>query len=150
MAQPGQAPLALSLASQAGQTALMLAVSHGRQEMVEALLACGADVNLQDEEGSTALMCACEHGRVETVKLLLAQPTCDISIVDSVSFCGLDAFTHLHPAPQTSSQGLSFLFSGWEQRRCHRAGGWSQQHRCAPLRPSQCEYQRWHQLSCRQ
>ncbi|NXK75492.1 KANK3 protein, partial [Amazona guildingii] len=70
-------------ASQAGQTALMLAVSHGRQEMVEALLACGADVNLQDEEGSTALMCACEHGRMETVKLLLAQPTCDISIVDS-------------------------------------------------------------------
>ncbi|NXA53532.1 KANK3 protein, partial [Nothocercus julius] len=70
-------------ASQAGQTALMLAVSHGRQEMVEALLACGADVNLQDEEGSTALMCACEHGRVETVKLLLAQPACDISIVDS-------------------------------------------------------------------
>ncbi|NXN88373.1 KANK3 protein, partial [Bombycilla garrulus] len=70
-------------ASQAGQTALMLAVSHGRQEMVEALLACGADVNLQDEEGSTALMCACEHGRVETVKLLLAQPTCNISIVDS-------------------------------------------------------------------
>ncbi|NXH21871.1 KANK3 protein, partial [Bucco capensis] len=70
-------------ASQAGQTALMLAVSHGRQEMVEALLACGADVNLQDEEGSTALMCACEHGRGETVKLLLAQPTCDIAIVDS-------------------------------------------------------------------
>ncbi|NXO90184.1 KANK3 protein, partial [Certhia brachydactyla] len=70
-------------ASQAGQTALMLAVSHGRQEMVEALLACGADVNLQDEEGSTALMCACEHGRMETVKLLLAQPTCNISIEDS-------------------------------------------------------------------
>ncbi|NXA05977.1 KANK3 protein, partial [Sapayoa aenigma] len=70
-------------ASQAGQTALMLAVSHGRQEMVEALLSCGADVNLQDEEGSTALMCACEHGRAETVKLLLAQPTCNISIVDS-------------------------------------------------------------------
>ncbi|NXJ81185.1 KANK3 protein, partial [Trogon melanurus] len=70
-------------ASQAGQTALMLAVSHGRQEMVEALLTCGADVNLQDEEGSTALMCACEHGRAETVKLLLAQPTCNVSIVDS-------------------------------------------------------------------
>ncbi|XP_029142651.1 KN motif and ankyrin repeat domain-containing protein 3 [Protobothrops mucrosquamatus] len=69
-------------ASQAGQTALMLAVSHGRQEMVEALLACGADVNLQDEEGSTALMCACEHGRAETVQLLLAQPACDASIAD--------------------------------------------------------------------
>ncbi|KFW66361.1 KN motif and ankyrin repeat domain-containing protein 3, partial [Pygoscelis adeliae] len=37
----------------------------------------------QEKGGSTALMCACEHGRVETVKLLLAQPTCNISIVDS-------------------------------------------------------------------
>ncbi|KAL8177562.1 UNVERIFIED_CONTAM: hypothetical protein K2H54_012380, partial [Gekko kuhli] len=70
-------------ASQAGQTALMLAVSHGRQEMVEALLACGADINLQDEEGSTALMCACEHGRAGTVRLLLSQPACDASIVDN-------------------------------------------------------------------
>lgn len=97
----GGSRLAASLASQAGQTALMLAVSHGRQEMVEALLACGADVNLQDEEGSTALMCACEHGRVETVKLLLAQPTCNISIVDSVSLCrwGLGTLAHTVSRP---------------------------------------------------
>ncbi|KAM8873913.1 KN motif and ankyrin repeat domain-containing protein 3 isoform 2-T5 [Spinachia spinachia] len=70
-------------ASQAGQTALMLAVSHGRQEMVRALLECGADVNVQDDEGSTALMCASEHGRAEIVKLLLEQPGCDISIADN-------------------------------------------------------------------
>ncbi|XP_078526994.1 KN motif and ankyrin repeat domain-containing protein 3 isoform X2 [Lissotriton helveticus] len=70
-------------ASQAGQTALMLAVSHGRQEMVKGLLACGANVNIQDDEGSTALMCASEHGRVETVKVLLAQPGCDVSITDN-------------------------------------------------------------------
>ncbi|KAM4709146.1 KN motif and ankyrin repeat domain-containing protein 3 isoform 1-T3 [Discoglossus pictus] len=70
-------------ASQAGQTALMLAVSHGRQEMVQALLACGANVNLQDDEGSTALMCASEHGRAEIVKLLLAQTGCDVSITDN-------------------------------------------------------------------
>nr|XP_046246878.1 KN motif and ankyrin repeat domain-containing protein 3 [Scatophagus argus]XP_046246879.1 KN motif and ankyrin repeat domain-containing protein 3 [Scatophagus argus] len=70
-------------ASQAGQTALMLAVSHGRLEMVRALLECGADVNVQDDEGSTALMCASEHGRAEIVKLLLEQPGCDISIVDN-------------------------------------------------------------------
>ncbi|XP_077441174.1 KN motif and ankyrin repeat domain-containing protein 3 [Vanacampus margaritifer] len=70
-------------ASQACQTALMLAVSHGRQEMVEALLECGGDVNVQDDEGSTALMCASEHGRAEIVKLLLEQPGCDISIVDN-------------------------------------------------------------------
>ncbi|KAM8822282.1 LOW QUALITY PROTEIN: uncharacterized protein ACB058_021515 [Synchiropus picturatus] len=70
-------------ASQAGQTALMLAVSHGRQEMVLALLECGADVNVQDDEGSTALMCASEHGRAEIVKVLLEQPGCDISVVDN-------------------------------------------------------------------
>ncbi|KAK6320480.1 hypothetical protein J4Q44_G00095870 [Coregonus suidteri] len=70
-------------ASQAGQTGLMLAVSHGRQEMVRALLDCGADVNVQDDEGSTALMCASEHGRAEIVSLLLDQPGCDISIVDN-------------------------------------------------------------------
>ncbi|KAG7481318.1 hypothetical protein MATL_G00065630 [Megalops atlanticus] len=70
-------------ASQAGQTGLMLAVSHGRMDMVKALLACGADVNIQDDEGSTALMCASEHGHVEIVKLLLAQPGCDATLSDS-------------------------------------------------------------------
>lgn len=63
----------------------MLAVSHGRQEMVRALLECGASVNIQDDEGSTALMCASEHGRAEIVSLLLEQPGCDIAIVDNVS-----------------------------------------------------------------
>lgn len=53
--------------------------------MVQALLAQGADVNIQDDEGSTALMCASEHGHVEIVKLLLAQPGCDATLSDSVS-----------------------------------------------------------------
>uniref|UniRef100_H3C562 KN motif and ankyrin repeat domains 1 n=1 Tax=Tetraodon nigroviridis TaxID=99883 RepID=H3C562_TETNG len=70
-------------ASQAGQTGLMLAVSHGRMDMVQALLAHGANVNIQDDEGSTALMCASEHGHVEIVKLLLAQPGCDATLSDS-------------------------------------------------------------------
>ncbi|NXU98589.1 KANK1 protein, partial [Cettia cetti] len=70
-------------ASQAGQTALMLAVSHGRIDMVKALLACGADVNIQDDEGSTALMCASEHGHVEIVKLLLAQLGCNSTLEDN-------------------------------------------------------------------
>lgn len=63
----------------------MLAVSHGRMDMVQALLAHGANVNVQDDEGSTALMCASEHGHVEIVKLLLAQPGCDATLSDSVS-----------------------------------------------------------------
>ncbi|XP_072309598.1 KN motif and ankyrin repeat domains 1-like [Eucyclogobius newberryi] len=70
-------------ASQAGQTALMLAVSHGSLEMVQALLEQGAEVNLQDDEGSTALMCASEHGHIEIVKLLLQQPNCDATLTDS-------------------------------------------------------------------
>ncbi|XP_068939135.1 KN motif and ankyrin repeat domain-containing protein 2 isoform X1 [Petaurus breviceps papuanus] len=69
-------------ASQAGQTALMLAVSHGRIDMVKALLACAADINLQDDDGSTALMCACEHGHVEIARLLLAVPDCNIALTD--------------------------------------------------------------------
>ncbi|XP_059214373.1 KN motif and ankyrin repeat domain-containing protein 1b [Centropristis striata] len=70
-------------ASQAGQTALMLAVSHGRMDMVQALLAQGVEVNLQDDEGSTALMCASEHGHADIVKQLLAQPDCDATLTDS-------------------------------------------------------------------
>ncbi|XP_066548129.1 KN motif and ankyrin repeat domain-containing protein 4 isoform X2 [Amia ocellicauda] len=68
---------------QAGQTALMLAVSHGRVDMVRLLLMCDADVNIQDQDGSTALMCACEHGHTEIARLLLGQPTCDTGISDN-------------------------------------------------------------------
>ncbi|CAM9871272.1 unnamed protein product, partial [Lampetra planeri] len=70
-------------ASQAGQTALMLAVSHGRVDMVRALLACSADPNARDDDGSTALMCASEHGHAELVRLLLAQPGCDAALADN-------------------------------------------------------------------
>ncbi len=69
---------------QAGQTALMLAVSHGRQDMVKMLLETSADVNIQDDDGSTALMCACEHGHNDIVKMLLAHPECDPTITDNV------------------------------------------------------------------
>uniref|UniRef100_A0A8P0NJT4 KN motif and ankyrin repeat domains 3 n=2 Tax=Canis lupus familiaris TaxID=9615 RepID=A0A8P0NJT4_CANLF len=70
-------------ATQTGQTALMLAISHGRQDMVAALLSCGADVNAQDADGATALMCASEYGRLDTVRLLLAQPGCDPALLDN-------------------------------------------------------------------
>ncbi|XP_048198055.1 KN motif and ankyrin repeat domain-containing protein 3 [Perognathus longimembris pacificus] len=70
-------------ASQTGQTALMLAITHGRQDMVAALLECGADVNMQDADGATALMCASEYGRLDIVRLLLAQPGCDLAILDN-------------------------------------------------------------------
>ncbi|XP_053178987.1 KN motif and ankyrin repeat domain-containing protein 4 [Scomber japonicus] len=67
---------------QTGQTALMLAVSHGRVAMVKLLLSCGADVNAQDREGSTALMCASEHGHTNIASLLLETGCCDTSHTD--------------------------------------------------------------------
>ncbi|XP_066519904.1 KN motif and ankyrin repeat domain-containing protein 4 isoform X2 [Hoplias malabaricus] len=71
-------------AGQSGQTALMLAVSHGRTAMVQVLLQCKADVNIQDNDGSTALMCASEHGHTEIAKLLLDITECDTSLKDKM------------------------------------------------------------------
>ncbi|XP_004679564.1 PREDICTED: KN motif and ankyrin repeat domain-containing protein 4 isoform X2 [Condylura cristata] len=69
-------------ATQGGQTALMLGVGHDREDMVQALLNCQADVNLQDHDGSSALMLACHHGNADMVRLLLAHPACDSSLTD--------------------------------------------------------------------
>ena len=70
-------------ASQHGQTALMLAVSHGRLDMVQLLTEAGADLNIRDEDGSTALMCAAEHGHLEIVKVLMQHPDINISATDN-------------------------------------------------------------------
>ncbi|KAL1765663.1 KN motif and ankyrin repeat domain-containing protein 3 isoform X1 [Sigmodon hispidus] len=102
-------------ASQTGQTALMLAISHGHQDMVAALLECGADVNVQDADGATALMCASEYGRLDTVQLLLAQPGCDLTILDNEGTSALaialeaeqDEVAALLHAHLTTDQGQS-------------------------------------------
>lgn len=73
----------LSYHEQNGQTALMLAASHGQGITVKLLIECGAAVNLQDSDGSTALMCASEHNHVDVVKLLLAHPETDPNVTDS-------------------------------------------------------------------
>lgn len=70
-------------ASQHGQTALMLAVSHGRLDMVQLLTDAGADLNIRDEDGSTALMCAAEHGHLEIVKVLMQHPDIIIGATDN-------------------------------------------------------------------
>ncbi|XP_061905762.1 KN motif and ankyrin repeat domain-containing protein 2-like isoform X1 [Entelurus aequoreus] len=90
-------------ASQAGQTALMLAVSHGRGDMVRALLSCGAQVNIRDDDGSTALMCACEHGHVDIVRQLLSVPGCDATLADN------DGSTALSIAMEASQNDIAVL-----------------------------------------
>lgn len=63
----------------------MLAVSHGRMEMVKLLLDAGADINIQDFDGSTALMCAAEHDQLEMVNLLLQLDSVNVLQRDHVS-----------------------------------------------------------------
>lgn len=95
-------------ARQHGQTALMLAVSHGRLDMVRLLVESGADMNIQDEDGSTALMCAAEHGHTEIVKHLLSQPDCDASITDC------DGSTALNIAMDAGNRDIGVLLYAHE------------------------------------
>ncbi|XP_050314629.1 uncharacterized protein LOC126749060 isoform X2 [Anthonomus grandis grandis] len=97
-------------ASQHGQTALMLAVSHGRLDMVKMLLEAGADINIQDEDGSTALMCAAEHGHIEIVKHFLSQLDCDSNITD------LDGSTALKIAMEAGHRHIGVLLYAHERR----------------------------------
>lgn len=93
-----------------GQTALMLAVSHGRDDMVAMLLSAGADVNIQDDDGSTALMCAAEHGHVEIVRQFLGQPDCDSRVTD------VDGCTALRIAMDAGHRHIGVLLYAHERR----------------------------------
>ncbi|XP_054000411.1 KN motif and ankyrin repeat domain-containing protein 2 isoform X1 [Hylaeus anthracinus] len=92
-----------------GQTALMLAVSHGRKDMTQLLLDAGAAINIQDEDGSTALMCAAEHGHTDIVRLLLAHPDCDPSIVD------IDGSSALKIALEAGNRDIGVLLYAHER-----------------------------------
>ncbi|CAI9569271.1 unnamed protein product, partial [Staurois parvus] len=85
-------------ASQGGQTALMLGISHGRSDMVKVLLECGADVNMQDEDGESALMIACHLGNVEIVKLILSQPDCNVELMDKAGNSALSIVAESAPS----------------------------------------------------
>ena len=53
-------------ATQHGQTALMLSVSHGKRATTELLLECGADVNIQVQKSSeNFLTCLYEDKNID-------------------------------------------------------------------------------------
>jgi len=61
----------LDLREQNGYTALIIA-SHGYIEVLNALIAAGADINLQNNEGETALMIAASNNDLTMVNALIA------------------------------------------------------------------------------
>ncbi|XP_042573570.1 KN motif and ankyrin repeat domain-containing protein 2-like [Cyprinus carpio] len=67
---------------QVGQTALHLAVRHGRVPMVRLLLEQGADPDAQDHAGTTPLISACDRGHVSIVRILLEEANCDVNLKD--------------------------------------------------------------------
>ncbi|XP_056149593.1 KN motif and ankyrin repeat domain-containing protein 4-like [Lampris incognitus] len=68
--------------TQTGQTALQLAVRHGRVVMVRLLLSCGADADIQDFQGTTALMFACERGHTHIARLMLERCHCNLALTN--------------------------------------------------------------------
>ena len=77
-----QSDLVNALTEADGETPLHLAVTGGRLENAEKLIAAGTDINLQNKYGWTALHRACMSGRLGIVKLLLSVGA-DTSIQDS-------------------------------------------------------------------
>ena len=55
------------------RTALFAAARQGNYEVVQALLSCGADVNVTDIRGQTALLTAVGEGNLEMVQYLLSR-----------------------------------------------------------------------------
>jgi len=56
-----------------GWTALVAAVYHRRQPVIELLVSKGADINVKDKQGRTALFMAVDSGQKEVVELLVSK-----------------------------------------------------------------------------
>ncbi|XP_048018590.1 KN motif and ankyrin repeat domain-containing protein 4-like isoform X1 [Megalobrama amblycephala] len=78
---------------QVGQTALHLAVRHGRVPIVRLLLEQGADPNAQDHAGTTPLISACDRGHVNIVRILLEEANCNVNLKDKAGRSALSLAT---------------------------------------------------------
>lgn len=94
----------------------MLAVKHGKTDLVELLLENGAAVNLQDADGSTALMCAVEYESLPIVKLLVTKPECDVNIADNDGQTAVSIATN-----KNRKDILVVLYAKMKERKGHHS-----------------------------
>lgn len=80
----------LSTGKNSGNTPLMIAAWHGRDEFVKMLISAGACLNQQDSNGFTPLIKACLRGHPTTAKILLDNKKTDIDIRDRNGKTALD------------------------------------------------------------
>lgn len=66
-----QTPMSVDARGAEGQTPLIRAVASGRADLVDQLIAAGADVNARSDSGATALMIASGTGQTGIVERLL-------------------------------------------------------------------------------
>jgi ankyrin repeat protein len=52
------------------ETPLHSACANDRSEVIEFLIGCGANINLQDEQGRTPLMVCCERQHLPAIKVI--------------------------------------------------------------------------------
>jgi hypothetical protein len=119
-----------NLATQDGNTPLILACTRGHHPAVDRLVNGGADLNAVNNRQRTALMCACEVGLTASVKLLVnrcvraVQPSHAITPRPRASRCSRSVPTHPLKVVFTTICGLTSCTSS---SKIHSPLGVSQQ-----------------------
>ena len=80
----------LSAGKNFGNTPLMIAAWHGRDDFVRLFIDAGACLNQQDSNGFTPLIKACHEGHPSTAKILLSKAKTDADIRDREGKTALD------------------------------------------------------------
>ena len=94
-----------------GWAPLHYAAFEGREGMLDALFAAGADVNALAPNKATALMLAARNGHIGVVRRLLAQPQIDLNALNDTGLSA-DAF-----ALQNKNTDIAELIAAERKRR---------------------------------
>ncbi|XP_067653126.1 ankyrin-3-like [Haliotis asinina] len=86
------------------KTPLMLAASHGKNEVFNILMKTGADLSVIDENGHNILHSACRGGNVNIVSYILIQSSLDIN-----SKCDDETTPVMHAAAQGKNEVFDIL-----------------------------------------